>query len=687
MKKIKDIFTKAEVPLSPNEVLKRLHLSKKDLKEIKAVLEHMAKDGELIKIRDKYISPKKAGLYSGTVASTHNGYGFFVCDALNEDLKIVNGEDLAIMNGDKVIAVKRGTKCDIIRITERANKKIIGKVMKEDSRWFVLPDDSKIHEVFILPKAERANVELGDKVVAEIAAYPTKKANGICNVIENLGASEDDETTVLGVLRSYDVDEAFPAEVLDEAEAITEGITEGELNGRLDLRELLTVTIDGDDAKDLDDAVSLEMTDDGNYLLGVHIADVSHYVKWNSIIDNEAKKRATSVYVPGSVYPMLPKKLSNGVCSLNENEDRLTLSCFMKLSRQGKTLDYSIQPAVIKSKHRMTYGVVTDILENESSENRKKYSDVTEMLFRMHELAEILISAADQRGYIEFDLPEAKITLDENNFPIKIEPYPIGISNKIIEQFMLTANNTVAEYMDKKGLPCLYRTHQPPEEKKLRAFRDLIEIFNYSLPESAEPSDFNSLLKAVKGSTEEHLIEKAMLRTMSKAKYKSSCDGHFGLAMDKYLHFTSPIRRYPDLIVHRVLHMAFDKQQGAIKEYGKQIDSLGEICTDREIAAASCERDVSDIRKAQYMSKHIGEVLDATVSGVTGYGIYAENEATVEGFIPLKSLNGHYEYDEARYMLFSDSKKYTLGDKITVKVHSVDIQAGKVELELLGDEL
>ncbi len=670
-------------PVTAQTVAKTLGVKKSELPIIKKELLRLVNEGRLSEKNGRFLVPEKAGMLEGRVAATAAGTDFFVCDSLDGDLKIIKSRDFAVMNNDRVLVRMRGSHCEVVKIIERANQKIVGTVRRDGQFFFIEPDDKKLHEIFILPKSERSKVNVGDKIVGFVKAYPTGKTNGICRVDENLGSADDDNTAILSVLRSYGIEENFPPKVIGEAEQMPNEVFCGELSGRLDLRKLPTVTIDGDDAKDLDDAVSLEMTERGDYLLGVHIADVSHYVTLSSAIDAEAAKRATSVYIPGRVFPMLPQKLSNGICSLNPHEDRLTLSCFMVITNQGKITDYHIAPSVINSNHRLTYSEVTGMLEDPRSPLRKTYADVFGMLLLMEKLAGILADVAHNRGSIDFDLPEADIILDDSGFPEKVVRHEIGISNKMIEQFMLAANRTVAAHMRNHALPCVFRVHEPPEEKKLEGFKKLIKVFGESLPLSPKPSDFNILLDKFAGSEEENLIKKTMLRTMSKAKYKPTCDGHFGLALDDYLHFTSPIRRYPDLIVHRVLHMSFDGQHKAIEAYASQMEKLAEICTQQEINAAYCERDVDDIRKAQYMSKHIGEEFFGYISGVTPYGMFVELDNTVEGFIPIATVKGYFHYDEARFMLYNDEKRYTLGDAVKIKVLGTTVQSGKVEFSLL----
>ncbi len=681
MEKIVKLITQSKIPLTDREVTKKLGFRYEDAPMVKKILEKCVKEGKIIKRNGKYLSNNE--YIEGKVCATLSGADFFMADSLPEDLKITKSREFAVMHNDTVLVKKMGRSCRIVKIIKRGYERIVGTVYRDGTTLYVVPDEKKLHCLFVLPKGKRLGSVGGDKVVAEIISYPTERADGVCEVKENLGSSEDDSTAILSVLYNYGVSTSFPDKVINALDFVPESITDSDLYNRLDLRKLNTITIDGDDAKDLDDAVSLEITEKGEYLLGVHIADVSHYVKMDSPIDVEARQRATSVYIPGKVFPMLPKKLSNGICSLNEGEDRLTLSCFMIISKQGKVMEYSIQPSVINSKHRMTYNDVTEILENPKSEKRKQYKDIFGMLLLMKNLAVLLMDNAQKRGSIDFDLPEAKIILDENDYPVEIKEYETGISNKIIEQFMLITNQTVASHMQKKGLPSIYRVHESPEEKKLEAFKELIEVFGYKLPQKPKPQDFQKILYEVEGKAEEALIKKTMLRSMSKAKYKPTCDGHFGLAYEHYLHFTSPIRRYPDLMVHRALNMTFENNKKALFELKNRVDNCANVSTTQEINAAMCERDVEDIRKAQYMEKRIGEEFSGTVSGVTAYGMFVELANTVEGFIPISTMKGYFDYDEARYQLKSDEKSYRLGDEVKIRVFAVNIPDGKVEFTLL----
>lgn len=683
MEDILIILKKSKRALSLAEITKRLNLHPSEKSMVKKMLDRLIKAGKIVKSEGAYTLPQNEGLLEGTVCATASGADFFIKEGM-EDMKIVHSREFAVMHNDTVLVKKTGKNVRVVKIIKRAVERLVGTVYKDGTTYFLAPDDKKLHELFILPKGKRKDVQAGDKAVCDIVTYPTRYSHGVCTVKENLGSAEDDNTAILSVLYKYNVKQEFPENVIKEAENAPDAITEEELNGRLDLRRLNTITIDGEDAKDLDDAVSLEITEKGDYLLGVHIADVSHYVKMDSAIDVEARERATSVYIPGTVYPMLPKRLSNGICSLNENVDRLTISCFMIITKQGKMTEYSIQPSVIRSKRRMTYGDVTEILEDPKSEKRKQYKDIFGMLLLMRQLAELLIDTASKRGSIDFDLPEAKITLDESGFPIAIDKYETTISNRMIEQFMLQANTTVAKHMRDKGLPAVYRVHDEPEQKKLESFSDLISSFNLRLPEKPTPRDFQAILYKIEGMPEEALIKKTMLRSMSKAKYKATCGGHFGLAYENYLHFTSPIRRYPDLFVHRTLNMIFEGNKNALREQANRMENTANVSTLREIDAAMTERDVDDIRKAQYMSKRIGDEAYGTVSGVTAYGMFVELDNTVEGFIPINTMEGYYDYDEANYRLVSDKSIFRLGDRVRIRVFAVNIPEGKVEFTLLA---
>ena len=684
MENVIKIVNELKRPVSAREVTKRMHLAPSQMGMVKTLLDRLVKEGRLRKKEGRYAPVSERDLIEGKVCATLSGADFFVSEHISGDLKIVSSKDKCVMHNDRVLVKKTGNSCRIVQILQRANETLVGTLYRDGTTTYLVSDEKKIHELFIIPKGKANGAKAADKVVCRILSYPTGKANGLAEVSECLGSSEDDSTAILSALYRYGVRDEFDKRALDEADNVEQSVGEDELCGRLDLRELTVITIDGDDAKDLDDAVSLEITDKGEYLLGVHIADVSHYVNMDSAIDVEARTRATSVYIPGKVFPMLPRALSNGICSLNEGVDRLCLSCFMIINKKGEITEYAIEPSVIRSKHRMTYSVVTDMLENTSSPYRKEYKDILGMLILMHRLALILNKWSYSGGCIDFDLPEAKIVLDESDFPVEIKEYETGISNKIIEEFMLAANRTVAGYMLKKEIPAIYRVHEAPDSKKIEGFSALASALGYFVPEEPSPKDMQRVLEGAKGKAEEALIKKTMLRSMSKAKYKATCDGHYGLAFDKYLHFTSPIRRYPDLIVHRAIKMHLAGNRKGLNEIASRLENMANVSTEQEINAASCERDVEDIRKAQYMSKHLGEEYEGCVSGVMGYGMYVELDNTCEGFIPINTMDGYFVFEESRFALESVDKSYRLGDRVKVRVFDVNIPDGKVEFTLLA---
>ncbi len=667
--------------ISLGTIAKKLNISKRDKDILQKTLNKLEREGKIVCADGKYSVSEHT--YKGKVCATISGVYFFESEELKNDLKIINAGEFCPMDNDIVLVRKSSGGARIISVLERANKNIVGEVASSRKGLMLIPDDKKIHYTFYLPKSERSKALVGDKVVAQIEIYPHYHADGTCKIEKNLGFSKDISTQIEAVLYSYNVRQEFPERVLDAADKINDEIFPRQLEGRLDLRAINCITIDGDDAKDLDDAVSLEITEGGDYLLGVHIADVAHFVKQDSYIDTEAAVRGTSVYIPGKVYPMLPKKLSNGVCSLNEGEERLTLSCFMVIDKNGQVKDYSINPSIICSKHRMTYSSVERIIVDKDKEEIKKFKDVYGMLLLMKSLSQILSRAAQKRGYIDFDLPEAKITLDENDFPQKIEKYYVGESNRLIENFMLLANTTVAAHMRKYAIPAIYRVHSAPEKEREEQFSYLCKKMGYQFEKESSPRQYQQMLDLFRDKPEENLMKKAMLRTMSKAKYKNVCEGHFGLAMENYLHFTSPIRRYPDLCVHRMLHYWFEHENKRMEHFGERLSALAQNSTQTEINAAQCERDIVDIRCAQYLSKRIGEEFDAVISGVTANGMFASLDNTAEGFIPIATLDGYYNYIEDEFALVGADKKYSLGDKIKIRVTSTDVFRGKSEFELI----
>ena len=530
------------------------------------------------------------------------------------------------------------------------------------------------------------------KVVAEIIDYGNEHRSPEGKIVEILGYASEPGIDVLSILKAYDVPLDFPERVRSQAAKVPQTLIETDYNGREDLRDIDMVTIDGPDAKDLDDAVSLRRVD-GGYELGVHIADVTHYVKENSALDREALLRGTSVYPVDRVIPMLPVELSNGICSLNEKTDRLTLSCIMTVSENGAITDHKICESVICTDHRMTYDDVNAIIDDKDEALREQYADVVPMLDDMKLVAQLLRDRRRGRGSIDFDLPETKIELDDMSRPVSVAPYERNTATRLIEDFMLAANETVAENFFWQESPFVYRVHGTPDPEKIKKLGTFIRNFGYGIrikDDEVHPMELQKLLDGIEGTPEEALISRLTLRSMQRAKYSVSCDGHFGLACKYYCHFTSPIRRYPDLQIHRIIK---ESLHGRLKDerqehYRKILPEVAQRSSERERVADEAEREAEKLKKAEYMRAHIGEIYEGVVSGVTGWGIYVELPNTVEGLVHISKISGdYYVYNENTYELVGQGtgKKYSLGQYIRVCVNSVDIALRTVDFILADD--
>ena len=609
--------------------------------------------------------------FTGIVQANERGFAFILPDDKTKypnDFFVPRSSLCGAFNGDKVLAVPvKGTKDEakIVRITERCSKPVIGTY----ERGKVYPDDLRMPEVTI-PTALKFNAKNGDKVVCEICTY-RKSGLPSGKVTEVLGESGDFEVEELSIIRAHGLNEQFPQSVIDEADSASgEKI---QLNARRDLREKLIFTIDGADTRDVDDAISLEFKD-GNYVLGVHIADVSHYVKYKSVIDEEAYARGTSVYFPDRVLPMLPQSLSNGACSLNEGEDRYALSCSMTFDKDGIRQSYEIFESIINSRHKMTYDDVTAICEN-NTEICKRYRDIENTVKNMKKLCLIMERKRAAAGEVNLDVREAKIHVDENG-EIVIPDYKRGISERIIEQFMISANEAVAEFLQKKNAACLYRVHESPSSEKASTLISFLKDLGVNArcdAAAVTPKDFRNILKTVADKPYASVVNKVMLRSMQKARYAENNLGHFGLASGCYCHFTSPIRRYPDLFVHRSLKSILHGDTKLMPVYVKNAQSAGIDCSERERIADEAERDVDDLYKTVYMSDRIGEIYDATVSGVTNFGVFCELENTIEGLIPIDVLpDNDYEFFAEKFLLKGRNSTFRLGDKLKVRVDCCD---------------
>lgn len=682
------------LPLRLEEIAVMLDVPKEDIGQLSAVLEELICEGLVIQTKKKrFASTKSLGFVQGIFQGNERGFGFVLAEP--SDLFVPAEAGLGALHGDKVLAKitrsDRGGKRregEIVRILERANHTVIGLFEQSRNHGFVVPDDKRISKDIYIPKSEWNGAKDKQKVVAEIIEYFGARRSPEGKIAEILGNPAEHDTMIRSALRRYGIRDMFPESVLEETSRVPDQVTKRDLEGRKDFRDRLVMTIDGDDAKDFDDAISLEKLENGHYLLGVHIADVSHYVTIGSELDQEAYQRGTSVYLVDRVVPMLPEALSNGICSLRPHVDRLTMSLEMEVDGKGVVKRYEFVPGVIRSDYRMTYHNVTRTLEDP---DYHEYDQLREQFLLMRELAEILQRKRTARGSLDFDFPEAKIMLDERGKPISIEKYEITVSNHIIEEFMLLANETVAEHVFWLGVPLMYRIHESPSGEKMEVFSKMARRFGYALKGTAElhPRALQEILKACKGKKEERILSTMMLRSMMKAEYKGENLGHFGLAAKYYCHFTSPIRRYPDLIVHRVLK---ELCRGSMSEERKKfwkrlIDEAAGQCSAAERNAEEIERDVDDMKKAEYMQQFIGEVFEGVISGITSFGMFVELENTVEGMVRLVSLErDEYQFEEEQMMLLGrrTGHCYRIGD--TVQVRLVDAKPALRQIDFVIEE-
>ncbi|MEG1581678.1 MAG: ribonuclease R [Clostridia bacterium] len=625
----------------------------------------------------------------GVVMGTSQGYAFVRSSEIPEDVMIQERDlNFAVHSDTVLVRITSRRKSgngkgqrlqgEIIKIVERGVKTIVGTVSITTAGVLVIPDDVRFAESVFIQRQNAMNAPTGFKVVVEITDYPSRTTMAQGKIIEILGDAKSFKVSTLSVVRSFGLIEEFPESVIAEAKKVAVLPTSKDFEHRRDLRHKQIITIDGEDARDFDDAISIEKTKSGNFLLGVHIADVANYVKAGSLLDGEAFRRGTSVYFPDMVLPMLPVELSNDVCSLNENTDKLTLSVDIEVDKQGKICNYDIYESVMRSAKRMTYTLVTKILENDA-ETTSKYKELVPMCKMMEELAHILIDRRNAEGNLDFDLPETYFKLDENYEVLDVLKKERGISDRIIEQFMILANEIVAKHVSKLQLPFVYRVHGNPTPEKMRAFVDFISAFHVSLNvdvNNVQPKDLQALLLKIKDEEYSPMVSMVMLRSMQKAIYSPDNLGHFGLALKDYCHFTAPIRRYSDVFVHRMLKLMIHNQISAstIKNFEALAVSASEQASVTERKADEAERAVDDLKKTEYMVKHIGEVYEARISGVVEAGIFVALENTIEGMILKEYLpDDHYQFDEKRFAIIGKKNSFKLGDKITVKAESVDL--------------
>ncbi len=673
------------VPMKEKELAVFMQVEKEDRGELRKVLEELLKEGKISRTANgKYRKPD-ADLLTGTFISNARGFGFVEVQGQEKDLYIPETKVNGAFHNDTVQARLlqgqggRRQEAEIVRILQRGTTRIVGTFQKSKNYGFVVPDNMKLSSDIFVPAERSGGAVDGHKVVVELTEYGEGRKKPEGKVVEILGHVNDPGVDILSIVRNYDLPMEFEEKVLKQARRVAGEVSEADRQGREDLRDVRMVTIDGEDAKDLDDAVSVSKKGE-NYLLGVHIADVTNYVQENSALDREALKRGTSVYLTDRVIPMLPHVLSNGICSLNEGVDRLALSCIMEINPKGEVVDYRIAESVIRVERRMSYTSVKKILEDGDEEECGKYETLVPMFRLMEELARILRAKRKKRGSIDFDFPETKILLDKEGHPLEIRPYERNTATKIIEDFMLLANETVAQHFYWLEFPFVYRVHGNPDPEKIQQLGVFIGNFGYGIKtgqEEIHPKEIQKLLGKIEGTPEEALISRLALRSMKQARYSVDCTGHFGLACQYYCHFTSPIRRYPDLQIHRIIK---EQLRGRLKEerirhYEEILPQVADHSSKMERRADEAERETDKLKKAEYMEKHIGERFEGVVSGITGWGIYVELPNTVEGLIHVSSLRGDYfYYDEANYeMVGRDTgRKYKLGQRLAVVVVSTD---------------
>ena len=690
----------AYTPLKKEELALIFDIHPTEMPMFYNFLDELEEDGYIGKTKKgKIASPKSMGYFVGKFVAHRKGFGFVESDEeYTQDLFIPAADTNGAMHNDRVVAEitkpatdERRAEGTIIKVVEREITKVVGEFQSNKTFGFVIADEKKFNQDIYIPKKYFSGAKDGDKVVVQITVWPQAGRKPEGKIIEVLGPKGEKEVEILSIIRAHGLPEEFPKKVLEEAQKVAQPIPQEEIDRRLDIRDLNIFTIDGEDAKDLDDAISIERLSNGNFKLGVHIADVTHYVHEKSKLDKEALKRATSVYLVDTVIPMLPKTLSNGVCSLNPHEDKLTLSVFMEIDRKGNVKQYDIKETIINSKARMTYTEVSDILEHDDEELKAKYSHVAEDFKTAEVLARILMERRNRRGAIDFDFPEAKIILTPEGKVSDIKEYERRISNRIIEEFMLITNETVAEHYFWLNIPFVYRIHETPSSEKMQELGKFVSTFGYTIKgdlEEVHPKALQSIISAIKGKKEEEAISTIMLRSLRQARYSPECSGHFGLAAKYYSHFTSPIRRYPDLQIHRIIKEQLNNKinKKRQEQLVNIVDYASTQSSERERAADLAERDVKDYYKAVYMEDKVGEEFDGVVSSVTSFGMFIELPNTVEGLSRLANMrDDYYIYDEMTYTIIGERtrKTYRIGDPVRIKVDNVNVDLREIDFKIL----
>ncbi|RPK01259.1 hypothetical protein BSBH6_03311 [Bacillus subtilis] len=697
-------FMKEEAykPLTVQELEEMLNITEaEEFKELVKALVTLEDKGLIVRTRsDRYGIPEKMNLIKGKISAHAKGFAFLLPeDTSLSDVFIPPNELNTAMNGDIVMvrlnSQSSGSRQEgtVIRILERAIQRVVGTYTETRNFGFVIPDDKKITSDIFIPKNGKNGAAEGHKVVVKLTSYPEGRMNAEGEVETILGHKNDPGIDILSVIHKHGLPGEFPADAMEQASSTPDTIDEKDLKDRRDLRDQVIVTIDGADAKDLDDAVTVTKLDDGSYKLGVHIADVSHYVTENSPIDKEALERGTSVYLVDRVIPMIPHRLSNGICSLNPKVDRLTLSCEMTINSQGQVTEHQIFQSVIKTTERMTYSDVNKILVDDDEELKQKYEPLVPMFKDMERLAEILRDKRMNRGAVDFDFKEAKVLVDDEGAVKDVVIRERSVAEKLIEEFMLVANETVAEHFHWMNVPFIYRIHEEPNAEKLQKFLEFVTTFGYVVKGTAgniHPRALQSILDAVRDRPEETVISTVMLRSMKQAKYDPQSLGHFGLSTEFYTHFTSPIRRYPDLIVHRLIRTYLINGKVDEATQGKWAERLADIAehtSTMERRAVDAERETDDLKKAEYMLDKIGEEFDGMISSVTNFGMFVELPNTIEGLVHVSFMtDDYYRFDEQHFAMIGErtGNVFRIGDEITVKVVDVNKDERNIDFEIVG---
>jgi ribonuclease R len=691
---------KAYKPMTQSELLTALGINAGEMELLSKALDYMEKEGLVVKNRrGRYGVPEKMNLIVGQLQGNPAGFAFLLPDNKDLDDVYISQEDLnGALHGDRVL-VRPKTRSkgafkaegEVIRVLSRAYTKVLGTIEKRKHFAYVIPDDKRFFYDVFIPKEKTLGASDGQLVVVRITEWPEKRRNPAGEVVEVLGFKDEPGIDIISIIKKYELPIEFPAKVIAQLEEIPVEVSEGDMAGREDFRNLKTVTIDGEDAKDLDDAISIEKLKDG-YRLGVHIADVSYYVKEKSPLDVESLKRGCSVYLVDRVIPMLPSKLSNGICSLNPRLDRLTMSVIIDFDEDARVRKYKINPGVINTCERMTYTDVTKILVDKDPEVINRYDYLVEDFALMEELATKLMQNRFKRGSLDFNLDEAKVILDDQGQPIEVVKEERTISNRIIEEFMIAANEVIAEHIFWLKVPFIYRVHETPDEEKIIELRDFLYNLGYTLKgiKNLKPKSLQQILEKAKGKTDERLVNTVLLRSLKQAKYSDENLGHFGLASLYYTHFTAPIRRYSDLMIHRILReqLAGKLDKRRIKKLNKLVGKVANMASKRERIADEAERETNDLKIAEYMATKIGEVFDAIVSGVTSFGIFVELENTIEGLVHVSHIeDDYYHFYEKTMTLRGErtNRVFRIGDLVKVKLHNVNVAEKQIDFVLVDD--